>query len=1331
MAGTFDGTLTSGQIIDLGKVGVKSGSYSVEISSSKTTLQPFRANVKPAQPKASQPLEEEVVVIDLDSVGQSISEGNSNELSNLDSNAVTLGKVGSMPGQSMESPEFINKIENETNTDNLIETEFQPLGEVSQSEIFNKEAPFNENDSILQTTVESLTSPEQQDIPQPRAQANPSESTEIANQTSTPAQPNYQGEVSPSVPGQSINDVAGTTMSTAEATGESTSEEAALGNQPTAVNQTSLTTPTQDNKPNQSVSERSEESPRIIQGFQSLAQNVSRGIQNLAQNLGLAPDAADQNQPQPGQVGRSETKDELKGPIYQKLLTSVSTGVFYNDDGTTFYAQPGTKAYEEAVENIKARVNSSEEPIYDDNGNVIGPTVAVNKIAEIANRVLTQSASQIADQVASQNTAINTLQNTTQSTAQSVAESAAQDAAQKAVQGALQNSNVDSVQDVVQNVLESTAQSAVANATQEVIQNAADIADKITEQIAGQNVIQQVSQDVSRVVTQSALQTAEQIAEGSMQEVSQMVTGETIQGVIKESVTTAAQVASESIQETTQGLVDTVQDAARVVIRDTIQDAQNLESSVVNPENPVEADDLKQLTYQELAQASGLGQASDAIQALDETLEQTEATLSAIEQNQSGRISIQRAGQIPGDNLGSNTQPAPGYYNEDGVFVEQPGPQFVNQQGPDGVEQVQLPGFEGSTPDAQRNYLESSVSPITGQPINNMGDRPSTEAPATSGTGLLTSQVSQAETSQAIEAAASQAATQAETQAATQAATQAVQVATQAVQAETSQAISEAMQTSGQFTTRINSPEMVSLPEAQTTQGAQIGTRQALDADGNAQGTNTTDAVSSPESVSQQSKVYSVAEQNGSPQIDSNGNVLPSSANGNLNQPTYEALPENQTPSSETQEQVQERRRDRINLTSGAAGNAILSSAGVQEVSIQAQSGQAEQSDFGSIPGQSAQTGSIFDATIQQGQGNTRAQDLTSLQQVPLPQASQVGEAGTDSPESSMPRLFAINRRTQRPDNTTEDNVQQPGRINLNNTLQPRDIEKISEQIINEGLIPQTQEAPGLTQLDYQGLDQQQPRPLNPVITGINASGSSETEEEDENSAKLKSVKYITVGGDTLMKTEVPKDQPTDSATTQQIKEALSSESIIYQELLKERERFRANLEAERGNNRANLRRAEQQIQQELVKVITEQPLEVENESTSPINQIIQSIIKEDREIALERETESIQNTIQNVQERQQEANKVAQKETLEAIKTSQEKGPEKVFIDATKIIQMIQEKQKENESAKEIDEFLLRQRIERELKYEFNQMQIDHEKKLRMVYRKMIEQMYLDMLNS
>lgn len=1307
--------MTSGQIIDLGRVGVKSGAYSVEISSNKTTLQSFRANVKPAQAKTSQQLEEEVVVIDLDSVGQKINEGNENNLNDLGSNPVTLGRVGSVPGQSMESSNVIDKIENDKNTDNLTETEFQPLGEANQTGIFNQETPFNENDSVLQTTVESLASPDQQATsPQQALTSSPDNRTDVNNQNNNQVQQNSQpveqGIILPSVPGQTLDEAAGL----ADIGTNTTSKEEISGNNlPTGQSddQAYNNLPNEGSaRVNQAINEKTEESPRIIQGFQSLAQNVSRGIQNLAQNLGLTPDGQPQNQVSQSEKSVPEPGDSLKGPVYQKLLTAVSTGVFYNDDGTTFYAQPGTQAYEEAVENIKTRVNNSEEPIYDDNGNVVGPAIAVNKIAEIANRVLSQGSAQIADQVTAQNTAINALQNTTQVTAQGVAESVAQDAAQRAVQNALQNSNVDSVQDVVQNVLQATAQNAASNAAQEVIQNASDIADKITEQISGQNVIQQVSRDVSRVVTQSALQAVEQITEGSMQEVSEMASGEAVQGVIKDSVASAAQIASESIQETTQGLFDTVQDAAKVVVRGVIQDAQNPESAVDNTENSTEADGLKQLTYQELAQASGLGQVNDTLQDLGETLEQTEATLNSIEQSQSGRVSIQRAGQIPGDNLGSNTQPTSGYYNEDGIFVEQSDPQFINQQGPIGVEQVPLPDSQVVTPDTQRNYLESTVSPITGQPRNS--DAETDQSTQVS----QASQAAQAEAYQAVQA--------------TQTATQAIQEASQAIQA-----TSETMQASGQPSSMVNSPEMVSLPEAQITQDTQGGSLpQSGINENNLQGAvNTTDTTTGSEAASQQSQIYSVTEQVAPQgrQIDSDGNVLPSLANNNVNQTTYEALPENQKPASTSQEQAQERRRDRINLTSGPTTNAISSPAGVQEVSAQAQSGQTNQSDFGSMPGQPASNGGIFDATIQPGNGAAKGQELTSLQQVALPQATQLGDSGSDASESSAPRLFAINRRVARPDGATEDNVQQPGRINLNNALQPRDIEKISEQIINEGLVPQTQEAASLTQFDYQGLEQQQPRPLNPVITGVNASGSAEPEEEDENSTKLKSVKYITVGGDTLMKTEVPKDQPTDSTTTQQIKEALSSESIIYQELLKERERFRTNLETERGNNRANLRRAEQQIQQELVKVITEQPLEVEGENSSPINQIIQSIIKEDREVALERETESIQNTIQNVQERQQEANKVAQKETLEAIKTSQEKGPEKVFIDATKIIQMIQEKQKENESAKEIDEFLLRQRIERELKYEFNQMQIDHEKKLRMVYRKMIEQMYLDILNS
>jgi hypothetical protein len=73
----------------------------------------------------------------------------------------------------------------------------------------------------------------------------------------------------------------------------------------------------------------------------------------------------------------------------------------------------------------------------------------------------------------------------------------------------------------------------------------------------------------------------------------------------------------------------------------------------------------------------------------------------------------------------------------------------------------------------------------------------------------------------------------------------------------------------------------------------------------------------------------------------------------------------------------------------------------------------------------------------------------------------------------------------------------------------------------------------------------------------------------------------------------------------------------------------------------------------------------------------------------------------------------------------------DKYYIDATKVIQMIEEKEKQNLEFKEIDEILLRQRIERELRYEFNQMQIEHEKKMKIIYRKMIENMYREFLNS
>ncbi len=1020
VAGTFDGTLTSNQVIDLGRVAVKSGTYTVEISSSKTVLQPFKANVKPAQPKAAKPMEEEIVVIDLDNFGQKINEANENSIDTLEPDAVTLNSVGSLPDQSIKNPEFIDKIENETSANNLTETEFQSLGEATQAGIFNQEGPFDENDSILQTASEALSTGQQETA----SQSLPADNGRVVNEQNN-TKVNNQGVVVPFVPGQTIDSISNTNASTNA--NNANAEEPLGGNLPsgqTLDNNSLLDTDIAKSK--QDVIEKTEESPRIIQGFQSLAQNVSRGIQSLAQNLGLSSDAEGQTQNQieqsgqpiqSGQLSQPEQKEEPKSPVYQKLLESVSTGVFYDDNGTAFYAQPGTKAYETAVENIKTKINNSEYSIYDDNGNAVVPTTMVNQIVEIANRVLSQ--------------------------------------------GVLEQSSLG--------------------------------------------------------LTNQKSPGVQQIQLPGLQEPSSVNKGD---------FSTSA------------------------------TDGQNTE----NYTSPfgVESD------------SSLLDQREDSVQPGQST-----AGVSTPEM-----VSLPEAQQI-----------------------EQ------NEQG-----NIQSQSFERSNDQSAINTVNNINSAV------------------------------------------------------------------------------------GAIDTESNSGR---LPQSSSTYVAEQTNNTQSDA------SNSDAGISSPSQLNQ--TTYS--------NLPDAGISSPSQ----LNQTTYSNLPDAQALIA-SQDQMPQRRRDRINLTSSTndASTSSQSQEGIQADKL----GQFVQD---TTTGQSANA-SVLDAIIQPGIQPTE-QGLNTLQQVALPQASQSG-SDSDSYDSTTPKLFATNRRQVRPDSINEDDSQQ-SRINLNSTLQPRDIEKISDQIISEGLIPQSQEASSLAQVDYQELGQQI-RSSNPVITGINAtnfSGYEDDEEEDD--VKLKSVKYITVGGDTLMKTEVPKDEPTGEFSVQQIKEALSAESIIYQELLKERERFRANLESERGNNRANLRRAEQQIQQELVKVITEQPMEAESESSSPINQIIQSIIKEDRELSFERETESIENTIQNVQERQQEANKVAQKETLEAIKTSQDKAPEKVFIDATRIIQMIQEKQKENESAKEIDEYLLRQRIERELKYEFNQMQIDHEKKLRSVYRKMIEQMYLEMLNS
>jgi DNA-binding MurR/RpiR family transcriptional regulator len=92
---------------------------------------------------------------------------------------------------------------------------------------------------------------------------------------------------------------------------------------------------------------------------------------------------------------------------------------------------------------------------------------------------------------------------------------------------------------------------------------------------------------------------------------------------------------------------------------------------------------------------------------------------------------------------------------------------------------------------------------------------------------------------------------------------------------------------------------------------------------------------------------------------------------------------------------------------------------------------------------------------------------------------------------------------------------------------------------------------------------------------------------------------------------------------------------------------------------------------------------DADNSTSSPLNQIIQNFINEDR------------TTVENFKQ-----------ETI------------------NQAIEMIS-------GQKEIDEILLRQRIERELRYEFNQMQLDHEQKMKIIYRRMIESMYSDLLNS
>jgi hypothetical protein len=221
----------------------------------------------------------------------------------------------------------------------------------------------------------------------------------------------------------------------------------------------------------------------------------------------------------------------------------------------------------------------------------------------------------------------------------------------------------------------------------------------------------------------------------------------------------------------------------------------------------------------------------------------------------------------------------------------------------------------------------------------------------------------------------------------------------------------------------------------------------------------------------------------------------------------------------------------------------------------------------------------------------------------------------------------------------------------------------------------------------------------NPRVAGFNVSNENDPIEEEETSNDSlpirKRIKYITIGGNViaaLQSVDVPENSEStvdEKAINDQIKKQINDENKpledqVYSSLLKEREVLQSKL-SDLENNKAYLRKAEENIQNQLVYLVANDQVvdNLDNSSSSPLNQIIQNFINEDR------------STVENFKQ-----------ETI------------------NQAIQMIS-------GQKEIDEILLRQRIERELRYEFNQMQLDHEQKMKIIYRRMIESMYSDLLNN
>jgi len=170
---------------------------------------------------------------------------------------------------------------------------------------------------------------------------------------------------------------------------------------------------------------------------------------------------------------------------------------------------------------------------------------------------------------------------------------------------------------------------------------------------------------------------------------------------------------------------------------------------------------------------------------------------------------------------------------------------------------------------------------------------------------------------------------------------------------------------------------------------------------------------------------------------------------------------------------------------------------------------------------------------------------------------------------------------------------------------------------------------------------------------------------------------------------ETAKETNIQEATNTKNENGQDIESIYYIELLKERSRLDQALDDERESNRLAIRKSEDNIQQQLLDLILNgQNADFDSRSNDPISQLVQTLTDD------------------------------------------KNKNSEQVVIDATKIVQMIQNKITESNGSP-IDEFLLRKRIEDELKSEFVYMQREQEKKMKLVYRKMLEDMYMDMINN